>query len=63
MEFPEDGYHGDDIRELAQAFCEQEGDKYLNCEEQVRHDALAQFGLSRNICLLYTSPLWRLVRR
>lgn len=49
MEFPEDGYHGDDIRELAQAFYEQEGDKYLNCEEQVRHDALAQFGLSRNI--------------
>ena len=35
--------------ELAQAFYEQEGDKYLNCEEQVRHDALAQFGLSRNI--------------
>ena len=49
MEFPEDGYHGDDIRELAQAFYEQEGDKYLNCEEQTRHDALAQFGLSRNI--------------
>ena len=49
IEFPEDGYHGDDIRELAQAFYEQEGDKYLNCEEQVRHDALAQFGLSRNI--------------
>ena len=39
----------DDIRALAQAFYEQEGDKYLNCEEQVRHDALAQFGLSRNI--------------
>ena len=49
VEFPEDGYHGDDIRELAQAFYEQEGDKYLNCEEQARHDALAQFGLSRNI--------------
>ena len=49
VEFPEDGYHGDDIRELAQAFYEQEGDKYLNCEEQTRHDALAQFGLSRNI--------------
>ena len=49
VEFPEDGYHGDDIRELAQAFYEREGDKYLNCEEQVRHDALAQFGLSRNI--------------
>ena len=47
--FPEDGYHGDDIRELAQAFYAQEGDKYLNCDEKARHDALAQFGLSRNI--------------
>ena len=27
VEFPEDGYHGDDIRELAQLFYEQEGAK------------------------------------
>ena len=49
VEFPEDGYHGDDIRELAQAFYENEGDKYLDCDEKIRHDALAQFGLSVNI--------------
>ena len=49
MEFPEDGYHGDDIRELAQAFYEKEGDRYLDCDEKTRHDALAQFGLSVNI--------------
>ena len=49
VEFPEDGYHGDDIRELAQAFYEKEGEKYLNCDEKTRHDALAQFGLSVNI--------------
>ena len=49
MEFPEDGYHGDDIRELAQAFYEKEGEKYLDCDEKTRHDALAQFGLSVNI--------------
>ena len=49
IEFPEDGYHGDDIRELAQAFYENEGDKYLDCDEKTRHDALAQFGLSVNI--------------
>ena len=49
VEFPEDGYHGDDIRELAQAFYEKEGDKYLDCDEKTRHDALAQFGLSVNI--------------
>ena len=49
VEFPEDGYHGDDIRELAQAFYEKEGEKYLDCDEETRHDALAQFGLSVNI--------------
>ena len=49
IEFPEDGYHGDDIRELAQLFYEQEGEKYLDCDEKTRHDALAQFGLSHNI--------------
>ena len=49
VEFPEDGYHGDDIRELAQAFYEKEGDKYLDCDEKARHDALTQFGLSVNI--------------
>src|SRR5574344_2398711 len=49
VEFPEDGYHGDDIRELAQLFYEENGDKYLNCEEKERHDALARFGLEHNI--------------
>ena len=49
VEFPEDGYHGDDIRELAQAFYEKEGEKYLDCDEKTRHDALAQFGLAHNI--------------
>ena len=49
VEFPEDGYHGDDIRELAQLFYDKEGDKYLDCDEQSRHDALAQFGLAHNI--------------
>ena len=49
VEFPEDGYHGDDIRELALLFYEQEGEKYLDCDEKTRHDALARFGLDRNI--------------
>ena len=49
VEFPEDGYHGDDIRELARLFYEQEGEKYLDCDETTRHDALAQFGLAHNI--------------
>ncbi|MEA5142769.1 MAG: arginine--tRNA ligase [Oscillibacter sp.] len=49
VEFPEDGYHGDDIRELAQLFYEENGDKYLNCEEKERHDTLSSFGLNHNI--------------
>ena len=47
--FPEDGYHGEDIKELARAFYEENGSR---CEDQSAEDALsalAQFGLERNI--------------
>ena len=49
VEFPEDGYHGDDIRELAQAFYAIEGEKYRDSSTEERRAVLAQFGLSRNI--------------
>ena len=49
VEFPEDGYHGEDIKELAKAFYEVHGEKYLDCDESCRHAALAQFGLEHNI--------------
>ena len=49
VEFPEDGYHGEDIRELAKAFYDIHGDKYLDCDEAQRHAALSKFGLERNI--------------
>ena len=48
VEFPEDGYHGDDIRELARAFYDREGEKYLDCDQKTRHDALARFGLDNH---------------
>ena len=47
--FPEDGYHGEDIKALAEAFYELHGDSYMNCSEAERHAALARFGLERNI--------------
>ena len=47
--FPEDGYHGDDIKELAQAFYEQYGASYKDTDTAQRHAALAKFGLERNI--------------
>ncbi len=49
VEFPDDGYHGDDIRALAADFHAQEGDSWLNREETERHAAMAEFGLKRNI--------------
>ena len=49
VEFPEDGYHGEDIRELARAFYDLYGDSYLDKDEAVRHADMAQFGLARNI--------------
>lgn len=47
--FPEDGYHGDDIKDLARAFYDQYGDRYQNTDTAQRHAALAKFGLERNI--------------
>ena len=47
--FPEDGYHGDDIRELAQAYFDQHGDSLRDASTEDRHATLAKFGLERNI--------------
>ncbi len=49
VEFPEDGYHGDDIKALAAAFREKFGDGWLDKSEAERHEAMAQFGLSVNL--------------
>ena len=49
LEFPEDGYHGEDIIVLAKSFREQHGDTYLNADAQVRREALVKFGLGHNI--------------
>ena len=48
-DFPADGYHGDDIRELAASFREQFGDRWLEKSVEERHAAMAKFGLERNI--------------
>ena len=47
--FPEDGYHGDDIKELAQAFLDQHGPDWKDRPEAERQEAMAQYGLSVNI--------------
>ena len=49
MPFPEDGYQGDDIRELAKAYYDANGERLLEVPEQERQDTLARFGLSVNL--------------
>ena len=48
-EFPEDGYHGDDIRAMAQGIFEQYGDSLKDAEQEKWEPLMAAFGLERNI--------------
>ena len=52
IEFPEDGYQGDDIREHAQNYIDKFGDILLEKEEQERKDALVAYALPLNIAAL-----------
>ena len=47
--FPEEGYHGDDIKELAQGFYDKFGDSYKDKPESEWLEAMSQFGLEVNI--------------
>ena len=47
--FPEDGYQGGDIRDLAKAYYDLHGEELLNASEAERQEKLAQFGLSVNL--------------
>lgn len=49
VEFPENGYHGDDIRKLAQEIYDADGDKYLRVPSDERCRAFIAYGLPRNI--------------
>jgi arginyl-tRNA synthetase len=49
VEFPEDAYHGDDIKEHAKGFAAIYGDKYLNADPQERREALVNYALPLNI--------------
>ena len=46
---PEDAYQGQDIADHAAAFAQLYGDRYLNCEESVRKQALVDYALPKNI--------------
>ena len=47
--FPEDGYHGEDIKIRAQEFADIHGDAYVDAEEKERRNALVAYALPKNI--------------
>lgn len=52
VQMPEDSYHGEDIKEHAEAFAALHGDKYLHEDEAVRRKALVDYALPKNIDLM-----------
>lgn len=52
VEFPENGYHGDDIRKLAQMIFERDGDQYRDVDSEERCRFFVEFGLPHNIALM-----------
>lgn len=51
-EFPEDGYHGEDIIDRAKEFIAINGDKYLDAESGERRKALVDYALEKNVAAL-----------
>ncbi len=49
VEFPEDGYHGEDITELMRSYIAQFGDKHVTEDSKTRRAALVAYGLEQNI--------------
>lgn len=52
VEFPDNGYHGEDIKELAKMIYEKDGDKYVNVSSEERCKAFTDFALPYNIALM-----------
>ena len=49
IEFPEDGYHGDDIKVRAKEYADMHGDSLLNAESAERRAALVEYAMPKNI--------------
>lgn len=52
VELPEDSYHGEDIKILAEEFIAVHGDKYMNESETVRRATLVDYALPKNIAAM-----------
>lgn len=57
VEMPEDSYHGQDIIDHVESFAKINGDKYINCSEEERRQALVDYALPINIQGLETDLL------
>jgi len=49
IEFPEDGYHGNDIITVMKQFIAQNGDKYLDCKPEIRRPVFAEYALVKKL--------------
>lgn len=49
VEFPEDGYQGEDIIDNVKSYIEEHGDKLLEAEPEVRRKTLVEYALPRNL--------------
>ena len=49
VEFPEDGYQGEDIKVRAKEFADLHGDKYVNAPSEKRTQALIDYALPANV--------------
>lgn len=49
VEFPEDGYQGEDIKDNAKLYADAFGDKLMQCDEETRRSELVEYVLPRNI--------------
>ena len=49
VEFPEDGYQGEDIKVRAKEFADLHGDKYVNAPSEERTQALIDYALPANV--------------
>ena len=52
VEFPENGYHGEDIKVTAQRIIDKDGDKYLKMDEQERLDIFKDLAYHEKLAIL-----------
>ncbi len=55
IELPEDSYHGDDIRVLAQSYIDENGTGLLEVSESERRKALVEYALPKNLATMHAA--------